>query len=299
MAAWGEPEYSPVVAWGIREDASGGYLVDELASSLENIESESSTSISNENISDVCNILHNKMESISIEDACMSVIVVDTEEKYSDDGEGWCAILPKEEKRDQFYLQAGRDDLNHDYDSSIRLTIVEKVGGYNNYCGLDDSGLEDNRQEPDRTTQNSSCSVNVLFTNVSVGTDMFFYQAGDDVDVTYYINCEVESINYTIKATLVRSNGEVVDVYESNWIASGVSSSPLVYLEFDETYSNLDVDAYCITVELSEPNNPLLDDDSTCFIVSSSSSTGGGSTPSISLIACLGVILFAARFRRE
>ena len=291
MAACCEPEYSPVVAWGIRADASGGYLVDELASSLENIESEYSTTISNENISDVCDILHNKLESITIEDACMSVIAVDTEDKYSDDGKYVCSILPKEEKRDEF--------LNHDNDSSLRLTIVEKVGGYNNYCGLDDSGLEDNEQEPDRSTQNSSCSLNVLSTNVTVGTDMFFYQVGDDVDVTYYINCEVESINYTIKATLIRSNGEVVDVYESNWIASGVSSSPLVYLEFDETYSNLDVDAYCITAELSEPNNPLLDDDSTCFIVSSSSSTGGGSTPSISLIACLGVILFAARFRRE
>ena len=221
------------------------------------------------------------MAFLSEEDACVSVLVEDLEKKASQDGGGTCYVASGPVK-DQFYLTMGSRNASGDGTGSA--TSVKRVGDFSNFCA--DAG--DPSDEPNRGVQN--CSVDIALSDLSVSTDITFYEVGDDVTVTYAINCAVEPTNYTLKATTTRSsNNEVVSVHEYSVLASSSTET------IDEVHIGLDADVYCVEVQLTEANHPQLDDASTCFVVSSLAVTpGGGSLPSLGMLASLSVLLVAA-----
>ena len=162
-------------------------------------------------------------------------------------------------------------------------TSVKRVGDFSKFCA--DAGNPND--EPNRGAQN--CGVDIVLSDLSVSTDMTFYEVGDDVTVTYAINCAVEPTNYTLKATTTRaSNNEIVSVQEFSVVASSIMET------IDEVHIDLDADVYCVDVQLTEANHPQLDDASTCFVVSSLATTSGGSLPSLGILASLSVLLVAA-----
>ena len=278
----GEPTEMGVVAWGVKDAGAGdGYIVDDVSHSLEGIKSEWATQVDAEDITDVCHTLLTTMAFLSGEDACVSVLVEDLEKEASQDGGGTCYIASGPVK-DQFYLTV--DSRNASGDVPGLTTSVKRVGDFSNFCA--DAG--DSSDEPNRGTQN--CGVDIALSDLSVSTDMTFYEVGDDVTVTYAINCAVEPTNYTLKATTTRaSNNEVVSVQEFSVVASSITET------IDEVHIDLDADMYCVEVQLTEANHPQLDDASTCFVVSSLAVTpGGGSLPSLGMLASLSVLLVAA-----
>ena len=124
---------------------------------------------------------------------------------------------------------------------------------------------------------------------------MPFYEVGDDVTVTYAINCAVEPTNYTLKATTTRAlNNEVISVQEYSIVASSLSEA------IDEIHIDLDADVYCVEVYLTEANYPQLDDVSTCFVVSSQATpSGGGSLSGIGMFVSLSTLLVVAFIGRR
>ena len=278
----GEPTEMGVVAWGVRDDGDGnGYVVDDVSHSLGGIKSAWATQVNSEDITDVCHALLTTMASLSKEDACVSVLVEDLEKEASRDGGRMCYIASSPMK-DQIYPTVS--SRNNSGNGTGSATSVKRVGDFSNFCA--DAG--DPSDEPNRGAQN--CGVDVALSDLSVSSDMTFYEVGDDVTVTYGINCAVEPTNYTLKATTTRaSNNEVVSVQEYSVQTSSITET------IDEVHIDLDADVYCVEVQLTEANHPQLDDASTCFVVSSlAAAPGGGSLPSLGMLASLGVLLLTA-----
>ena len=283
----GEPTEMGVVAWGVKEAGDGnGYVVDDASHSLEGIKSEWATQVNSEDITDVCHTLLTTMDFLSEEDACISVLVEDLEKNVSQDGGGECYIT-SDPVKDQFYL--GKESRNYTDDGMNISTSVKRVGDFSKFC----APSTEPGDEPNRGSQN--CGTDVALSDLSVSTDMPFYEVGDDVTVTYAINCAVEPTNYTLKATTTRaSNNEVISVQEYSIVASSLSEA------IDEIHIDLDADVYCVEVYLTEANYPQLDDVSTCFVVSSqASSSGGGSLSGIGMFASLSTLLIVAFIGRR
>ena len=283
----GEPTEMGVVAWGVKEAGDGnGYVVDDASHSLEGIKSEWATQVNSEDITDVCHTLLTTMDFLSEEDACISVLVEDLEKNVSQDGGGECYIA-SDPVKDQFYL--GKESRNDSDDAMNISTSVKRVGDFSKFC----APSTEPDDEPNRGSQN--CGTDVALSDLSVSTDMPFYEVGDDVTVTYAINCAVEPTNYTLKATTTRaSNNEVISVQEYSIVASSLSEA------IDEIHIDLDADVYCVEVYLTEANYPQLDDVSTCFVVSSqASSSGGGSLSGIGMFASLSTLLIVAFIGRR
>ena len=122
---------------------------------------------------------------------------------------------------------------------------------------------------------------------------MTFYETGDVVTATYVADCTVEPLSYTIKATTLRSNGEIVSVQDYTWTAVGTTQT------FDEVHEKLDADVYCVEVELTEATTSISRMSTSCFVISSSSSgTGGGSSVTgFTLLICISSMLLAGLFR--
>ena len=283
----GEPTEMGVVAWGVKEAGDGnGYVVDDASHSLEGIKSEWATQVNSEDITDVCHTLLTTMNFLSEEDACISVLVEDLEKNVSQDGGGECYIA-SDPVKDQFYL--GKESRNGSDDAMNISTSVKRVGDFSKFCA---SSTEPG-DEPNRGSQN--CGTDVALSDLSVSTDMPFYEVGDDVTVTYAINCAVEPTNYTLKATTTRaSNNEVISVQEYSIVASSLSEA------IDEIHIDLDADVYCVEVYLTEANYPQLDDVSTCFVVSSQATpSGGGSLSGIGMFVSLSTLLVVAFIGRR
>ena len=283
----GEPTEMGVVAWGVKEAGGGnGYVVDDASHSLEGIKSEWATQVNSEDITDVCHTLLTTMDFLSEEDACISVLVEDLEKNVSQDGGGECYIA-SDPVKDQFYL--GKESRNDSDDAMNISTSVKRVGDFSKFC----APSTEPDDEPNRGSQN--CGTDIALSDLSVSTDMPFYEVGDDVTVTYAINCAVEPTNYTLKTTTTRaSNNEVISVQEYSIVASSLSEA------IDEIHIDLDADVYCVEVYLTEANYPQLDDVSTCFVVSSqASSSGGGSLSGIGMFASLSTLLIVAFIGRR
>ena len=283
----GEPTEMGVVAWGVKEAGDGnGYVVDDASHSLEGIKSEWATQVNSEDITDVCHTLLTTMDFLSEEDACISVLVEDLEKNVSQDGGGECYIA-SDPVKDQFYL--GKESRNDSDDRMNISTSVKRVGDFSKFCAPS-TGPDD---EPNRGSQN--CGTDVALSDISVSTDMPFYEVGDDVTVTYAINCAVEPTNYTLKTTTTRaSNNEVISVQEYSIVASSLSEA------IDEIHIDLDADVYCVEVYLTEANYPQLDDVSTCFVVSSQATpSGGGSLSGIGMFVSLSTLLVVAFIGRR
>jgi len=283
----GEPTEMGVVAWGVKEAGDGnGYVVDDASHSLEGIKSEWATQVNSEDITDVCHTLLTNMAFLSEEDACISVLVEDLEKNVSQDGGGECYIA-SDPVKDQFYL--GKESRNDSDDRMNISTSVKRVGDFSKFC----APSTEPDDEPNRGSQN--CGTDVALSDLSVSTDMPFYEVGDDVTVTYAINCAVEPTNYTLKATTTRaSNNEVISVQEYSIVASSLSEA------IDEIHIDLDADVYCVEVYLTEANYPQLDDVSTCFVVSSQATpSGGGSLSSIGMFVSLSTLLVVAFIGRR
>ena len=283
----GEPTEMGVVAWGVKEAGDGnGYVVDDASHSLEGIKSEWATQVNSEDITDVCHTLLTTMDFLSEEDACISVLVEDLEKNVSQDGGGECYIA-SDPVKDQFYL--GKESRNDTDDGMNISTSVKRVGDFSKFC----APSTEPGDEPNRGSQN--CGTDVALSDLSVSTDMPFYEVGDDVTVTYAINCAVEPTNYTLKATTTRaSNNEVISVQEYSIVASSLSEA------IDEIHIDLDADVYCVEVYLTEANYPQLDDVSTCFVVSSQATpSGGGSLSGIGMFVSLSTLLVVAFIGRR
>jgi hypothetical protein len=283
----GEPTEMGVVAWGVKEAGDGnGYVVDDVSHSLEGIKSEWATQVDSEDITDVCHTLLTTMNFLSEEDACISVLVEDLEKNVSQDGGGECYIA-SDPVKDQFYL--GKESRNDSDDAMNISASVKRVGDFSKFC----APSTEPDDEPNRGSQN--CGTDIALSDLSVSTDMPFYEVGDDVTVTYAINCAVEPTNYTLKTTTTRaSNNEVISVQEYSIVASSLSEA------IDEIHIDLDADVYCVEVYLTEANYPQLDDVSTCFVVSSqASSSGGGSLSGIGMFASLSTLLIVAFIGRR
>lgn len=122
---------------------------------------------------------------------------------------------------------------------------------------------------------------------------MSFYEVGDVITATYLANCTVEPLSYTIKATTLRSNGEVVSSQEYSWMAASTTQS------FDEVHEKLDADVYCVTAELTESTTSISRVSTSCFVVSSTASgTGGGSSlPGFTFLLGISAVLIAGIIR--
>ena len=280
----GEPTESGVVAWGIRE-AGSGYIVDDLVHSLQDDSSTKENAISVDNIDDICRKLLSTMSYLSEEDACVSVFVEELETSVSEDDGTECYIASGPAKKDQFLLSM--DSRNTTSDDTSTPTSVTTVGDLSKLC----SDSSDSSGGPDRGQQN--CGFDVMLSNIVASTDMSFYEVGDTVTATYLATCTVEPLSYTIKATTLRSNGEVVSVEEYAWNAAGTTQS------FDEVHEDLDADVYCVSVELTEATTSISRVSTSCFVVSTTGSGGGGgsSLPGFTFLLGLSAILIAGFIR--
>ena len=282
----GEPTQSGVVAWGVREDGSGnGYLVDDLDHSLQDIRSGWNTPVAVDDIDNICRKLLSTMSFLSEEDSCVSVFVEELETSVSEDDGTECYIASGPAKKDQFLLSM--DSRNTTSDDTSTPTSVTTVGDLSKLC----SDSSDSSGGPDRGQQN--CGFDVMLSNIAASTDMSFYEVGDTVTATYLATCTVEPLSYTIKATTLRSNGEVVSVEEYAWNAAGTTQS------FDEVHEDLDADVYCVSVELTEATTSISRVSTSCFVVSTTGSGGGGgsSLPGFTFLLGLSAILIAGFIR--
>lgn len=282
----GEPTQTGVVAWGIRDDGSGnGYLVDDLPHSLQDVKSGWNTPLAADEIDDVCQKLLNRMSFLSEEDACVSVFVEELESAVSEDDGTECYIASGPTKKDQFYL--GMESRNTTSNDTSTPTSVTIVGDLSKLCP--DSTVSNDG--PNRGQQN--CGFDVALSNVVASTDMSFYEVGDVITATYLANCTVEPLSYTIKATTLRSNGEVVSSQEYSWMAASTTQS------FDEVHEKLDADVYCVTAELTESTTSISRVSTSCFVVSSTASgTGGGSSlPGFTFLLGISAVLIAGIIR--
>ena len=282
----GEPTHSGVVAWGVREDDSGnGYLVDDLEHSLHDVRSGWSTPVAVDDMGDICRKLLNTMSFLSEEDSCVSVFVEELETSVSEDDGTECYIASGPAKKDQFLLSM--DSRNTTSNDTSTPTSVTTVGDLSKLC----SDSSDSNAGPDRGQQN--CGYDIALSNIGASTDMSFYDVGDTVTATYVATCTVEPLSYTIKATTLRSNGEVLSVEEYAWNAAGTIQS------FDEVHEDLDADVYCVNVELTEATTSISRVSTSCFVVSTTGSGGGGgsSLPGFTALLGLSAILIAGLIR--
>jgi len=276
----GEPTQSGVVAWGIREEGSG-YLVDDLVHSLHGGSSTKQNAISVYDIDDICQELLKRKSFLSEEDSCVSVFVEELETSVSEDDGTECYIASGPAKKDQFLLSM--DSRNTTSNDTSTPTSIITVGDLSKLC----SDSPDSNGGPDRGLQN--CGFDVMLSNVAASTDMSFYEVGDTVTATYIATCTVEPLSYTIKATTIRSNGEVLSVEEYAWIATGTTQS------FVEVHPDLDADVYCVNVELTEATTSISRVSTSCFVVSTtgSGSGGGSSIPGFTVMLALSAMIIA------
>ena len=75
--------------------------------------------------------------------------------------------------------------------------------------------------EPNRGSQN--CGTDVALSDLSVSTDMPFYEVGDG-DSYLPINCALNQLT-TLKTTTRASNNEVISVQEYSIVASSLSEA--------------------------------------------------------------------------